>query len=557
MSVSNPTQARLEREAALTRRIQEVLLRFAGGISSTLNLENALTMLAGEANALFGARVTTVWLYERRVRELVLAASSDPATAPGRRIRADSDEAAARGLRLDRPAAADAGAGRQLLAPMRGWRRALGALVIDEGAAPLDDPPLLEAADQLARQLSVAVENVQLLEDVLQQRRLLENTFNALIDLVVVVDTSLKVVQVNEPFVQRVGRDQAGVIGQPVAEFVGADMAAWLAAPDTAEREGIRTRQMTDDRLDGIFAVTVTPLISQDGLPIGRVVVARDVTAQVRLEAEREALGRRLAQSERLASLGQFVAGIAHEMNNPLQGVLGHLELLIRSSDEARPVRPTLRRVFSEADRAAKIVHNLLVFTGSRQAKRVRLRVDRVLSRALASRAAQLTRAGIDVARVEDADVPSVAGDPLLLQQALVNMLANAEHAAAQAPGPRRIETRVSTSADRQTVSLAIADSGAGIPAEALPHIFDPFFTTKEVGQGTGLGLAITYGIIQEHGGIIQAFNRPGGGAEFIIQLPAVAGAAEEESSAEPDVRAVPEGFKPPRRSPRKTKRPK
>lgn len=521
------TLARLEREAALHRRIQELLLRFSGGISSSLNLANALAPLVAETSALFGTRSASVWLYERRVRELVLAASSDPSQPPGLRVRADSGSPAARGLHLTHAEMSGAGDDRLLLAPLRGWRRALGTLVI-VGDPSASDPPLLaDGAYQLARQLSVAIENVQLLEEFLQQRRLLENTFNSLIDLVAVVNTGLQVVQMNGAFAQRVGQEAPTVLGRSVGDFIGDQMATWLAEAEEAGPGGAaatagRTRQFTDDRLGGIFAVTVTPLINQDGVPVGRVLVARDVTLQVQLEAEREALGRRLAQSERLASLGQFVAGIAHEMNNPLQGVLGHLELLIRTSEAARPVRPTLRRVLREADRAAKIVRNLLVFTGSGRVKRVRLRMDRVLSRTLATRVLALKRGKVTLTRAASGPVASVEGDPLLLQQALLNVIVNAEHAVAAGSRPPRIDTRVQTSEDGRTVSVVIGDSGAGIPPTALPHLFDPFFTTKEVGKGTGLGLAITYGIIQEHGGTILAANRADGGAEFTITLPAV-----------------------------------
>jgi PAS domain S-box-containing protein len=519
--------ARLGREAALHRRIQELLLGFSRGISSTLSVAGALGSLSMEANALFGTRRLSVWFHERRVREIVLAASSDPAVLVGARVATDSDSIPARGLRLERPQLTGEPEDRVLIAPLRGWRRALGTLVIEGDPLGLDDQQFIDGANELGRQLSIAVETVQLLEEFLQQRRLLEDTFNSLTDLVVVADTALHVVQMNGVFAARVGKTPDEVLTQPLTDFIGQDMASWLDSGDTTPRAreaGVafgRTKQFTDERLGGIFAVTVTPLINQDGVPVGRVLVARDITAQTALEQEREALSRRLAQSERLASLGQFVAGIAHEMNNPLQGVLGHLELLIHTSDAARPVRPTLRRIYHEGNRAAKIVRNLLVFTGSRRMNRVRLRVDRVLSRVLATRASALKQSRIEVTREQSDNVPSIEGDALLLQQALLNILVNAEHAAMLTGGPARIDTAITTSADGLRVLVSIADSGPGLPPEVLPHIFDPFFTTKEVGQGTGLGLAITYGIVQEHGGTIHAGNRPGGGAIFIVELPA------------------------------------
>jgi PAS domain S-box-containing protein len=516
----------LEAPFSLHRRIQELLLGFSRGMSSTLSVPAALDALSSEVNALFGTRRVSVWIHERRARELVLTASSEPGyAAPATRVPANSESVPGRGLRLEGPqflTPADAEA-RALVAPLRGWRRALGTLVIDGEPRDLREEDYIEAVGDLGRQLSFALENVQLIEDVLQHRRLLEDTFNSLVDLVVVTDTGLRVVQTNDAFISRVGRKKHEIIDRPLADLVGADIVRWVGEPPPAAGSaGGESRQFTDDRLGGIFSATVTPLINRDGQPVGRVLVARDITAQTQLEAEREALRGRLQQSEKLASLGQFVAGIAHEMNNPLQGVLGHLELLIDTSEAARPVRSTLRRIYQEGDRAAKIVRNLLVFTGSQRMTPQKLRLDRVLGRALTSRAASLRRNHIEVRRHIGTQVPHISVDPLLLQQALLNILINAEHAIAASAQSGRIDALIDTVAGGETARLVIQDSGPGIPPEILPRIFDPFFTTKDVGQGTGLGLAITYGIVQEHGGIIQAENVPEGGARFTIELPAV-----------------------------------
>ena len=266
--------------------------------------------------------------------------------------------------------------------------------------------------------------------------------------------------------------------------------------------------------------MTLTPLVGEERQSMGIVLVARDVTPQAELEAERADLRNRLVQSEKLAALGQFVAGIAHELNNPLQGVLGHLELLRTTGAFPKPLRRDMQRIYREADRAAKIVRNLLVFAGSRRLVRRRTSVNAALSRVLSLRAPAFRAANIEVVRRHAEGLPRVKGDPLLLQQALLNIVLNAEQAIGANGG--RIETTTSLRGDGAAAQIVvqIRDTGPGIPAAAIPRVFEPFFTTKEVGKGTGLGLAITYGIIQEHGGQIAASNHPEGGAVFTVQLP-------------------------------------
>jgi PAS domain S-box-containing protein len=508
---------RLARRASLHDRVREVLLGFSRGISGTLSIGPALDALAVDTNGLFGGRRTTVWLHQRRSRAITLAASSG--TGGDAPVPTDGASPAARGMRLERPRIEADADGPILLAPLRGWRRSLGTIVIEGVGLDLDDRELTDAANELARQLSIAIENVLLLEDVLQQRRLLEDTFNALVDLVVVTDKALRIVQTNEAFAARTGIARPDLLQRPLLETIGPAMAAWMQEAGTPAH-ATRSRQFADERLGGLFTATITPLINQEGEPAGKVLVISDITERTRLEGEQAALRERLAQSEKLAALGQFVAGIAHEMNNPLQGVLGHLELLMTTSEEAKPLRPTLRRIYQEGDRAAKIVRDLLIFAGSRRRGYEAMKLPNVVARVVSSRTAALRRAGIAVEQHVADNVPAIDGDAQLLQQAFLNIVINAEHAAASTSGPRQIQIGISP-AGPDIVRTTIHDSGPGIADDVLPRIFDPFFTTKEVGKGTGLGLAITYGIIQEHGGTIHAGNAPGGGAIFTIDLPA------------------------------------
>ena len=249
------------------------------------------------------------------------------------------------------------------------------------------------------------------------------------------------------------------------------------------------------------------------------------MTPHTRLEAEREALRKRLTQAEKLAALGQFVAGIAHELNNPLQGVLGHLELLRTTGAFPKQLRRELQTIYREAERAAKIVRNLLVFAGSRRLSRRTVSINAILQKVLALRTAACRAADIEVVRHYDEHLPRVESDPLLLHQVFLNVVMNAEHAVTATRRGGRIEVTTARNQAGDRIVATVRDTGAGIPENALSRIFEPFYTTKEVGKGTGLGLAIAYGIVQEHGGHISAANHRDGGAVFTVELPTSAAA--------------------------------
>jgi signal transduction histidine kinase len=518
---------RLRRDAELQHDLRALMHDFSHRVSSALNLRAGLEIFCDGAARLFGADRISVWLYDRVARELRLDASSDPgsiALAP--RVPAeDLLHPAALAMRRDRAQIYDGSGGTlhdtpDIAVGLKGRRRALGTLLFEAmRMEPGGEGDVLARAEEVGRHLAAAIENTQLLEQVLQSRYELENTFNSLVDLVAVCDPGLQVVHVNEGLARRAGVPRHAMTHRPLREFVGSEVAEWIAdVTREPSMEGPLTRDIADERLQGTFAFTVTPLIADESGG-GIVVIARDTTRQSRLEAERTELRDRLTQSEKLAALGQFVAGIAHEMNNPLQGVLGHLELLRTTGDLPAKTRKDVQTIYREADRAAKIVRNLLVFAGSRRLSRRRVSLNLIASRVVALRATSCRVAHIEVVKLLDEALPRIIGDPLMLQQALLNVVLNAEQAVTgQTDG--RIEVRTSLDPVRRVASVAVGDNGAGIPPDVLPRVFEPFFTTRDVGKGTGLGLAIAYGIVQEHGGAIRVVNREPRGAVFTIELP-------------------------------------
>jgi PAS domain S-box-containing protein len=523
-------RARFRRAADLQQDLREVSANLTRAVSSSVHLGAALEIFCDRAARLFAADRVSVWFHDRRARILELVASSDVAElAASPRVASDDTtlplattmrQTEVRVLpQADEPAP-------DVLAPLRGRRRGLGVLElqgvrVDAG----DSVDMLDRVDEVARQLAAAIENMWLLEDVLRSRSELESTFNSLTELVIVTDQHQRITQANQAFAARIGMETAALRGRRLADVLARDVVSWIERRGRDEASSAPDeRQLADDKLGGTFLFTASPLVGASEEHVGTVIVARDVTMQARLAAEGAELRNRLTQSEKLAALGQFVAGIAHELNNPLQGVLGHVELLLQEAPPAQRLRRDLKLVFREADRAAKIVHNLLVFAGSRRITRRRLNVNHVVNKVLSMRATAAAAANIDVARELTARLPRVAGDALLLQQALLNIVLNAEQALATLESGRRLHIRT-RAVSPEEIEIVIADNGPGIPEEALARLFEPFFTTKEVGQGTGLGLAITYGIVQEHGGRLDARNRAGGGAVFTIALPA--GSAE------------------------------
>ena len=259
-----------------------------------------------------------------------------------------------------------------------------------------------------------------------------------------------------------------------------------------------------------VFRASARPLHDETGSITGVIASARDITDQQRLQQQ-------LIQSERLAAMGQMIAGVAHELNNPLTAILGVTELLRDQSSDDNATRQ-LDLAHRQARRAAHIVQSLLVFSRPSTPRNTLLHLPDLLLRTLQLHEHSLRVNQIHVDLAARPDLPAVLGDSNQLTQVFLNLIVNAEQAIREVRDNGTLRIRLGVVGDR--VLITFQDDGVGIRRELLPRIFDPFFTTKRPGRGTGLGLSICMAIVREHNGDISAQPLPDGGSVFTVSLP-------------------------------------
>jgi signal transduction histidine kinase/CheY-like chemotaxis protein len=262
------------------------------------------------------------------------------------------------------------------------------------------------------------------------------------------------------------------------------------------------------------------PVLDADKRPIGWLEHYSDVTAERQVQSK-------LLQTEKMAALGQLVSGIAHELNNPLTAIMGYAQLLL-GKDLLPAQLSEAEKVYQEAERARRIVKNLLYFARKTRPERVRVDLNEIIERTLALRSYELRVEDIAVECDLAPHLPATLANPYQLQQVILNLLVNAEQALLEGRGHGHIWIRTRHLIEgvgnkaRDHVVLEVADDGPGIPLEIASRIFDPFFTSKPSGVGTGLGLSIVYGIVHQHGGEVAFDNQPGSGARFVVDLPVI-----------------------------------
>jgi PAS domain S-box-containing protein len=349
-------------------------------------------------------------------------------------------------------------------------------------------------------------------------------------DLIVVLDR-----EGNFTFVSNRIRE---VLGLAPSDLLGVRHALRAHPEDRAHVEAlvqeILSGAKTNDTLeyrsqhrDGTWRMlraTVAPLADSGGRVTGMVASLRDVTELNRLEQQ-------VMQSEKLAAMGQMMAGVAHELNNPLTAILAVSDML-REHSEDPGHRRQLELMHQQARRAADIVQDLLSFARPPAPRKGRVQLADVLRRALHLHEYSLRRNNVAVDFLPEKGIPDVLGDSNQLIQVFLNLVVNAEQAVREVRESGTIRVRMGRgAAGEQNVWASIQDDGPGVPEDILEKIFDPFFTTKRPGRGTGLGLSISLAIVREHGGDVQVQPAPGGGSVFLVTLPAVRAGDGEEAA--------------------------
>jgi two-component system NtrC family sensor kinase len=258
-------------------------------------------------------------------------------------------------------------------------------------------------------------------------------------------------------------------------------------------------------------SVLMSAIRDEAGVSVGQVVAVRNLTEEHRIQEQ-------LRQTEKLAALGELVAGVAHELNNPLAGISAFAQLMM-DDELADEHHESVRLIKREADRAVGVIRDLLTFARKTGPTRSLIDVNEMVELTLRLRGYSLRSAGIDLQVDLESALPAVPGDDQRLQQVLLNLIVNAEYALQRA---ERKHLAVRTERDGDGVALYVTDSGVGMAEEVRQRIFEPFFTTKSAGEGTGLGLSVSYGIVRAHGGTITVESTPGEGTTFRVFLPVV-----------------------------------
>ena len=359
-----------------------------------------------------------------------------------------------------------------------------------------------------------------------RERDFNQKILNTTQSMILVLDTAGLISYANRRCYEA-GYQENELIGNRLVDWVEAShQEDFDAALETTAHghqvENLELRVRRGDGSMGHFSISLSPMRDEQNAVNSVVVVMTDITDAALLQAK-------LAHSEKMATIGRLVSGVAHEVNNPLAAILGFTDLLLENPEVPVSAREDLQIILQETQRTKDIVQDLLSFARQRPVQRELVQVNSVLRQTIKLRSYDFASHGVEVVEDFEEALAAALGDSQQLQQVFLNILNNA-YDAVQEAGHRGC-IRIHTRRQAEMIEVAISDNGTGITDPQ--RIFDPFYTTKQVGKGTGLGLSICYGIVRAHGGEIQCWSNEGGaGSTFVVRIPVATEAALTAAAA-------------------------
>jgi PAS domain S-box-containing protein len=355
-------------------------------------------------------------------------------------------------------------------------------------------------------------------------------------DAMVIVDRKGEIVLVNSQTEKLFGYRREELLGEPVDMLVPERHRArhpvrregfFGCPPARSMGAGLELHGLRRNGTEFPVEISLSPLETEEGALVMNAI--RDITERKHAQAERELLGQRLRQAEKMESVGRLAAGIAHDFNNVLAGVFAYGEMLVEETPERSPLKRYAQNVLTAATRGRALVEQILAFSRSQRGKPAPIDIGPIVAETL-----ELLRGSLPAAIRLEASAPQlplvVMGDATQLHQVVMNLCSNAIQATS-AGGTLRVALETAELPAERVLSngtlrpghyvrLTVEDSGSGMDAATLSHIFEPFFTTKEIGRGTGLGLSLVYAIVSDAGGAIDVHSVPEQGSTFTIYLP-------------------------------------
>ena len=511
-------------------RIEQALLALGREVAGATSEEELVAVIARGVNGLFPGRTFCVRIVDQRTAQLTSLyaegrlSGSPPDVLVLRRSAAEKTKLAVSSLPADRVQLTDgevpllfAGSVRSICAPLVTSGQLFGLINVEypEGLTAdlvTDDRLLI----QLANQVAVGIRNAKLIDELTFVRKYLEELLEHANALILVVNRERRIIVFNRLFSRLTGMAKEQVLGQDFLSFVPENermrvMRIIAGALRGEQVSNFETRVLGQGGREVRVSFATSSVLTARGEMEGVIAIGQDVTVVKELE-------RRVIQAEKLASLGQLAASVAHEINNPMTAVVAYADALLQRSlvsphpDAAE--QDKLRKVLENSQRILRFTRDLVSYARPAQEKPELVNVHQVIDTAVGFCDHILAQHGVKVARAYGA-VPSIAAVKGNLVQVFVNLITNACHA--MQPGG---EVSLQTEQAGEEVVIRIKDLGTGIDPRHLDKIFEPFFTTKKDGKGTGLGLSIVQGIVEKHGGTIEVASELGRGTTFILRLP-------------------------------------